>query len=145
MKDYLFPSGTLENTFSVFAVSTSFMDEIMAGKNEYSAVAPGSRSDEEKEEIRTVLDAITRAEELRPLTEAELTESVRTITDIYRDAYGLRTDCAPYAITAMAMKSGFLLRTRSAIEVLNQIYQYGEPGNAETKELAKEDLSEIDE
>ena len=147
MKDYLFPPRTLENTLSVFAFSTSFMDEVIAGKNEYSSVALGSRTDEEKNNIRAVLDAITSAKELRPLTESELTESIITIIEVYQEAYGKLDNYDLSTLVSIAMQSGFLLRTkiRTVIEALDQLYQYHSVSEIKSESLMKEDLSLLEE
>ena len=94
--------------------------------------------------IRNVLDRIVDAEELRPLTEAELSSSLKTIVDIYSKAYG--RDYTEYTdkVIDTAMSSGYLLRTkiRAAIEALDQISQYGDTGDITSQKVCVDSLSD---
>ena len=100
--------------------------------------------EESKRLVKSVLDRIVDAEELRSLTEDELTYSLKTIVEIYSKAYG--KDYSEYAdkVIGTAMSSGYLLRTkiRAAIEALDQISQYGDEGDIFASTVCSDSLSD---
>ncbi len=141
---FLQPSGSV-NMYSLFAFSSSFADEVIAGKNEFSAISLSSRSEDEKIAMAYTLDRITKGEELSPLTDEELSEAIRSIIRLYKRAYSLDKSFDEQQLFEASKKSGFLLRTkiRAVIEALDQIYQYGDMGEIEATKVDSEDLSTI--
>ena len=142
---FLNPVPLLEGVYSVFAFSSSFSDEVIAGKNEYSEVALSTKSEEERRAMTDTLDRITKGTELKSLSMEELNASVESIVDLYRKAYDRNIECDVPSLTAMASRSGFLLRTkiRAAVEALDQIYQYGDIGEVQAVKVNGEDISEM--
>ncbi len=142
---FLNPSASLESVYSVFAFSSSFSDEVVAGKNEYSSIALSGRSEEEIKAMTDTLDRITNGSELAQLSRDELDLSVTSIVDLYRKAYERDIECDTGALLDVASRAGFLLRTkiRAVIEALDQIYQYGNMGDVETTRVQGEDISEV--
>lgn len=69
MAGFLLPDRCPEMTFSIFALSASYVEDVIEGKHEYmnlEEVYP-----EEQEPARTVLDILTKAPQLLPLTREE--------------------------------------------------------------------------
>ncbi len=142
---FLNPVASLEGVYSVFAFSSSFSDEVVAGKNEYSSIALSGRSEEEIKAMTDTLDRITGGSELVTLSKEELNRSITSIVDLYRKAYDRDIECDTDVLLEVASKAGFLLRTkiRAVIEALDQIYQYGNMGDVEANLVQGEDLSEV--
>ncbi len=142
---FLNPIASLESVYSVFAFSSSFSDEVIAGKNEYSSVSLSGRPEEEINSITETLDRITGGSELASLSKEELERSVISIVDLYKRAYERDIDCDISTLVDCASKAGFLLRTkiRAVIEALDQIYQYGNIGSVEATKVQGEDISEV--
>ncbi len=142
---FLNPVSSLESVYSVFAFSSSFTDEVIAGKNEYSSVSLSGRPEEEIKAITETLDRITGGSELASLSKEELETSITSIVDLYKRAYERDIECSIPQLLDVASKSGFLLRTkiRAVIEALDQIYQYGNMGSVEATNVQKEDISEV--
>lgn len=142
---FLNPVASLEGVYSVFAFSSSFSDEVVAGKNEYSSIALSGRSEEEIKAMTDTLDRITGGSELVTLSKEELNRSITSIVDLYRKAYDKDIECDTDVLLEVASKAGFLLRTkiRAVIEALDQIYQYGNMGDVEASLVQGEDLSEV--
>jgi hypothetical protein len=142
---FLDPISSLESVYSVFAFSSSFADEVIAGKNEYSSVALCGRFQEEIEAMTNTLDRITKGSELESLSEEELNKSITSIVELYKRAYDRELPCDVPTLVAVASKAGFLLRTkiRAVIEALDQIYQYGNMGEIEAAKPQCEDISEV--
>lgn len=114
-ENFLLPESCLESTFSLFALSASYAEDVIDGKHEFEnleAVYPDAK---DQEPMRTVLNLLTRATQLLPLTRDEITRS-----------------------------GGYLLRTkiRAAIEFLDQLYQYKQAGKTTIDELGKEIFTE---
>jgi len=115
MAEFLLPVRCPETTFSIFALSASYVEDVIEGKHEY----------ENREEIDEILCKIQefhgKAYGWTPnVSAASLTHSAST------------------------QSGGYLLRTkiRAAIEFLDQLYQYGKSGNTTINELGEETLEE---
>lgn len=142
MADFLLPERCPEATFSVFALSASYTEDVIEGKHEYENLAEIYPT--EQEPAKTVLDLLTRAPQLLPLTREELSEVLEKIQDFHGRAYGWTPNLSPEALMESTQSGGYLLRTkiRSAIEFLDQLYQYGKAGHTTIDELGKESFSE---
>lgn len=94
--------------------------------------------------MRTVLNLITRAEQLAPLTDKEIREVLKKIQVFHGRAYDWNPDVSIDTIMEATQSGGYLLRTklRAAIEFFDQLYQYGEAGNTRIDELGKETFEE---
>ena len=71
---------------------------------------------------------------------------INKIIDFHMKAYGWQINVERSFIITKAEKSGALLRTklRTAIELLDQLYQYGEVRDIHTEELMNESFDEED-
>lgn len=142
MARFLLPEFCPENTFSIFALSTSYVEDVIEGKHEYenlSAVYP-----EEQEPARTVLDILSRAPQLLPLTRLEIQEVLYKIQDFHGKAYEWTPNVSLSSLVESTQAGGYLLRTkiRAAIEFLDQLYQYGKAGQTTVNELGEETFTE---
>ena len=142
MAGFLLPDRCPEMTFSIFALSASYVEDVIEGKHEYmnlDEVYP-----EEQEPARTVLDILTKAPQLLPLTREEINEVLCKIQDFHGKAYGWTPNLSAASLAASTQSGGYLLRTkiRAAIEFLDQLYQYGKAGNTTINELGEETFEE---
>lgn len=144
ISQFLFPPSSFDSVSSIFAFSSSYTEEVIGEKDDYGYLDLMEGDENSKVIIRNVLDRIVDAEELRPLTEVELSSSLKTIVDIYSKAYG--RDYTEYTdnVIDTAMSSGYLLRTkiRAAIEALDQISQYGDTGDITSQKVCVDSLSD---
>lgn len=142
MADFLLPERCPEATFSIFALSASYVEDVIEGKHEYENLA--EVYPEEQEPARTVLDLLTRAPQLLPLTKEEIGEVLCRIQDFHGKAYGWTPNLSAAALAASTQSGGYLLRTkiRAAIEFLDQLYQYGKAGKTTINELGEETFEE---
>ena len=138
MADFLLPERCPESVFSIFALSASYAEDVIEAKHEYEnleAVYP-----EEQEPARTVLNLMSGAPQLLPLTKDEISVVLRKIQDLHGRAYGWHPDLPVSSLAEATQSGGYLLRTkiRAAIEFLDQLYQYGKAGKTTINELGKE-------
>lgn len=142
MAGFLLPDQCPEMTFSIFALSASYVEDVIEGKHEYmnlEEIYP-----EEQEPARSVLDMLTKAPQLLPLTKEEINEVLCKIQDFHGKAYEWTPNLAAASLAASTQSGGYLLRTkiRAAIEFLDQLYQYGKAGNTAVNELGEETFEE---
>ena len=142
MAGFLLPDQCPEMTFSIFALSASYVEDVIEGKHEYmnlEEIYP-----EEQEPARSVLDMLTKAPQLLPLTKEEINEVLCKIQDFHGKAYEWTPNLSAASLAASTQSGGYLLRTkiRAAIEFLDQLYQYGKAGNTTINELGEETFEE---
>ncbi len=139
---FLFPNTGLEATYSFFALSASYVEDVIDGKHEYDNLA--DMEPENPEQIRAVLSALMKAPQLLPLTKDEISEILLKIQRFHGLAYNWRPEVSIEALTEATLSGGYLLRTRirAAIEFLDQLYQYGKMGNTTINEVGKEVFTE---
>ena len=142
MADFLLPDRCPEMTFSIFALSASYAEDVIEGKHEYEnleEVYP-----ESQEPAKTVLDLLAKAPQLLPLTKEEMNEALYKIQDFHGKAYNWNPQLSADSLLGATQSGGYLLRTkiRSAIEFLDQLYQYGRAGSTAINELGEETLTE---
>ena len=142
MAGFLLPDQCQEMTFSIFALSASYVEDVIEGKHEYmnlEEIYP-----EEQEPARSVLDMLTKAPQLLPLTKEEINEVLCKIQDFHGKAYEWTPNLSAASLAASTQSGGYLLRTkiRAAIEFLDQLYQYGKAGNTAVNELGEETFEE---
>ena len=142
MADFLLPDRCPESTFSIFALSASYAEDVIEAKHEYENLA--MIYPEEQEPARTVLDLLVKAPQLLPLTKEEIGEVLCRIQDFHGKAYGWTPNLSVDALAASTQSGGYLLRTkiRAAIEFLDQLYQYGKAGKTTINELGEETFEE---
>ena len=142
MAGFLLPDQCPEMTFSIFALSASYVEDVIEGKHEYmnlEEIYP-----EEQEPARSVLDMLTKAPQLLPLTKEEINEVLCKIQDFHGKAYEWTPNLSAASLAASTQSGGYLLRTkiRAAIEFLDQLYQYGKAGDTAVNELGEETFEE---
>ena len=144
MADFLLPDKCPESTFTMFALSASYVEDVIEGKHEYENLQ--ELSPDEPEPVRTVLDLLTKAPQLLPLTRDEISEVLCKIQDFHGRAYGWTPNLSPASLAEATQSGGYLLRTkiRAAIEFLDQLYQYGKAGKTTVNELGEETFAEED-
>ncbi len=142
MAGFLMPKEGLESTFSIFALSASYAEDVIEAKHEYENLA--AIYPDEPEPAKTVLDLLVRAPQLLPLTRDEIHEILYKIQDFHGKAYGWRPNLSIESLAEATQSGGYLLRTkiRAAIEFLDQLYQYGKAGKTTINELGEETFTE---
>ena len=142
MAKFLLPEACPEYTFSLFALSASYAEDVIEGKHEYENLE--EIYPEEQEPAKTVLNLLLKAPQLLPLTKEEINEVLQKIQDFHGRAYGWTPDLSVSSLTEATQSGGYLLRTkiRAAIEFLDQLYQYGQAGRTTVNELGKEVFTE---
>ena len=142
MAKFLLPEACPEYTFSLFALSASYAEDVIEGKHEYENLE--EIYPEEQEPARTVLNLLLKAPQLLPLTKEEINEVLQKIQDFHGRVYGWTPDLSVSSLTEATQSGGYLLRTkiRAAIEFLDQLYQYGQAGRTTVNELGKEVFTE---
>lgn len=95
--------------------------------------------------VLRMIDRISSATPLKPLKKAEIEETVDLIRTLHGKAYDWDVKVSTKELMTMT-NHGFVLRTRlrSAIEYLDQLYQYGSLGSNEVQKLDTGTLSEDD-
>ncbi len=142
MANFLLPDRCPESTFSIFALSASYAEDVIEAKHEYENLA--LIYPEEQEPARTVLDLLSRAPQLLPLTKEEIHEVLYKIQDFHGRAYEWPPNLSVDSLEEVTQAGGYLLRTkiRAAIEFLDQLYQYGKAGKTTVNELGEEVYTE---
>ena len=142
MANFLLPDRCPEATFSIFALSASYAEDVIEAKHEYENLA--LIYPEKQEPARTVLDLLSRAPQLLPLTRDEIHEILYKIQDFHGRAYEWTPNLSIDSLAEATQSGGYLLRTkiRAAIEFLDQLYQYGKAGKTTINELGEEVYTE---
>lgn len=144
---FLRPSPKLEGVFSLFAFSSSYVEDVIDKKKEEENVQTTYAEDPDALTAATAtVNAILNAPELAPLTKEEILQVLLSIQEFHGRAYGWTPDVSTEAIYAATEAGGYLLRTkiRAAIEFFDQLYQYGEAGRTRITELGRETFEEDD-
>ena len=138
---FLEPSQKLESVFSLFAMSSSYVEEVIDKKHEFANLEEMFSDDQA---ASNVLNMILKAPELVPLTKDEIRQILMQIQDFHGRAYDWHPDVSVDTLYKATEAGGYLLRTkiRAAIEFLDQLYQYGEAGETRINELGAESYME---
>lgn len=147
LQRFLKPSPKLEGVFSLFAFSSSYVEDVIDKRKEMENVQTVYAEDPEALAASTAtINAILNAPELAPLTKEEILQVLLSIQDFHGRAYNWTPDVSADTIYAATEAGGYLLRTkiRAAIEFFDQLYQYGEAGQTRITELGKETFEEDD-
>jgi hypothetical protein len=125
MAEFLFPKNDYESVCTVFAFTSSFAEDVIEGKHEFDNLEAADLGMEDKAAIKKVLQAITEAEQLQPLSKQEIEAVMSTLLDFYCRAYNWYPHLDISAILKRTDHRGYLLRTRirAAVECLDQLYQ----------------------
>jgi hypothetical protein len=136
-----------EGVYSIFAFNASFLPDVIEAKHEYEGIEQNDKLfPEEKERVRHVLDAIAGASQLAPLTREETAEALSKILYYHGKALGWTPQMDPEDFMRTTDPYGYLLRTRirAAIEMLDQLFQYGEISGIKVSEIGDISFEEED-
>ena len=142
MSYFIKPEKNLESTLSIFALSSSYVEDVIEKKNEKTNIE--ELEPELQKTPKEIVDLMINATELRPLTNEEIHFVFEKIVEFYKKAYDWDYDVPLLELENKAKSSAYLLRTRIryAIEYLDQLYQYGVFKEASINDLTtKEDVS----
>ncbi len=142
MAQFLLPELCPEATFSMFALSASYTEDVIESKHEYENLAAIYPT--EPEPARTVLELLVKAPQLLPLTKEEISKILSKIQEFHGRAYNWTPNVSIASLIESTQSGGYLLRTkiRAAIEFLDQLYQYGKAGKTTVNELGEETFTE---
>lgn len=142
MAHFLLPNEEMESVFSMFALSASYIEDVIEGKHDYENLS--ELFPEEPEPVHTVLDILVKAPQLHPLAPTEFREVLNRLKDFHGRAYQWEPQVSVEVLEKITQSGGYLLRTkiRAAIEYLDQLYQYGECRNIVITELTEESYGE---
>ena len=152
MSKFIYPDKNInfKSVYSIFAFNSSFVPDVIESKLEYENSEQNPISPEADEKIKTILDLISTAPQLIPLNKDEILTILEKIQNFHGKAYDWNPDIDISALFIATEKRGYLLRTRirAAVEILDQLYQYGKAGNITVNELGQtnysEDLTSLD-
>ena len=145
IQDFLKPDPRLENTVTLLAFSESYQADVIEKRKEFQGVKDVlGEGTEEGRAAEAVLNAFLTAPELAPLSREEVLQVLRDIEQFHALAYDWQPNVPEEEIYRATEKGGYLLRTklRGAIELLDQLYQYGEVGGIRIGKLDSESLEE---
>lgn len=154
MASFLLPEqySRLESTFSMFAMSASFIEDVIESKHEFDNLNMAYVDRSEREPVEKVLSLIQTAPQLQPLNQAEIRAVLEHVQDFHGRAYGWSANLDIDEVLKATETRGYLLRTRirAAVELLDQLYQYGQAGRIQINALGEpqyleEDLPSLDE
>ncbi len=141
MAAFLFPEkySSLESTFTMFALGSSYQEDVIESKHEYENLATTYVDRAQREPIEKVLNAIIAAPQLQPLNQDEILDVLQQVQDFHGRAYDWQPKIDVREILQASEHRGYLLRTRirAAVEVLDQLYQYGQAGNIQINALGE--------
>ncbi|MFA7642039.1 MAG: BREX system ATP-binding domain-containing protein [Sphaerochaetaceae bacterium] len=150
MAEFLFPNKRFSSMYSLFAISSSYTEDVIEGKHEFESLQEWY-PDESGKPIRLVLEALSNSTQLVPLTKSEIREIVLRLIDFHGRSYAWTPQVDIDDLLQVVDSSGYLLRTkiRSAIEYLDQLYQYGDAGSSSVQSvysgtLDEDDMPELD-
>jgi hypothetical protein len=137
--------GAAERAYCLFAFNSSYVPDVIESKHEYANVEESQLlSPESKQTIMGALSEIASSAQLAPLGKAEILEILEKIRDCHGKAYGWDPKPGAAEILAVTEKHGYLLRTRirTAVELLDQYYQYGAADEISVGELGQASFEE---
>ncbi|MDR2356879.1 MAG: ATP-binding protein [Oscillospiraceae bacterium] len=135
----------IDRAYCLFAFNSSYVPDVIESKHEYAIVEESPLlSQERKKIISGVLSEIASAAQLVPLGKGEILEILEKIRDYHGRAYGWSPKPDAADILAFTEKHGYLLRTRirTAVELLDQYYQYGSADEISVGELGQMEFDE---
>ena len=147
MQAFLQPGDRMEGVFSLFALSSSYEEDVIQKKQEYATAEEFFAEDPVSlKAVKATLNAMSNAPELAKLTRNETLQILSNIQEFHGKAYDWNPQLSPETIFAGTEAGGYLLRTkiRAAIEYFDQMYQYGQIGKTRITELGRESYEEED-
>lgn len=141
MASFLFPQqfSQMHNTFSVFALSASFQEDVIESKHEHENLAAALFEPNAQEAAEKTLHAINSAEQLHSLNKLEIAEVLQKLQEFHGRAYEWQPNFDINDVQKSTDSRGYLLRTRirAAVEYLDQAYQYGQGGDISVENLTQ--------
>jgi len=154
MAPFLFPGkySQLESTFTMFALGASYTEDVIESKHDFENLVETYVDRSDREPIEKVLKQIIDAPQLQPLTQNEIISILKKVEEFHGRAYDWNPEIDMVDFLKSTESKGYLLRTRirAALEYLDQIYQYGHPGeiiakNPDQPNINEEDILSLDE
>jgi hypothetical protein len=120
-----------EASYCMFAFNASYTPDVIEAKHEHVNLEESLLLPEEKSAVDAMLTEIASATQLLPLNREETLDILGKICQYHGQAYGWQPNLNLEELLSAAEKHGYLLRTRirTAVEMLDQLYQYGEAGD----------------
>ncbi len=146
MFGFIYPEKDMgmKSVYSIFAFNSSFIPDVIESKHEYDNLEQNPISPDIDKSIKTILNDISTSPQLVPLNKDEILAIHEKIQNFHGKAYNWKPDIETAKLYSATEKSGYLLRTRirAAVELLDQLYQYGKAGNITVNELGQGDYNE---
>ncbi len=142
LSQFLFPHKRIEGLYALFAISSSYVEDVIEAKREYENLEQLQLATEE--EIKRVLDTIIATKQLNPLSKNEIEQVIQKLIYFHGRAYDWEPNLTVGEIQKEADTTGYLLRTkiRLALECLDQAYQYGSLSKSSLQTLADESFNQ---
>lgn len=154
MASFLFPEqySRLESTFTLFALGASYREDVIESKHDFDNLTTTFVDRAQREPAEKVLNHIITAPQLLPLNQAEILAVLQQVQDFHSRAYDWQPNLDGREIFKASENRGYLLRTRirAAVELLDQLYQYGQVGDIRINSVGEpqyqeEELPSLDE
>lgn len=146
MSRFLLPNENqrIKAIYSVFALTASFAEDVIESKNEFDNIQTVPVPQEHSDGAKKILELITATPQLMPLSKEEIFTVLQNVQEFHAKAYGWNPNEDIQEIFRATDKKGHLLRTRirAAVELLDQLYQYGQVSEIQINELASEEYKE---
>lgn len=151
MASFLFPSESRQATYSIFAMTASYIEDVIESKHEFENLKEALLEPKDHEAVEKTLRSIVSAKQLQPLSKEEILMVMEKLMDFYKKAYDWHPDIDMREILKSTDNRGYLLRTRirACVECLDQLYQYNEVSDIRINELGQasyeEDIPSLEE
>ncbi len=125
MAKFINPPPSLINTFTMFAFTDSYVDEVIDAKHDIRNL--NELFPDNQEPMLSMIHEISNANRLRSLTQDEIRQVVCHIREYHARAYSWTPASTDDELMHVADSASHALRTRlrSVIEYLDQEFQYG--------------------
>lgn len=140
---FLFPHKRMEGLYSLFAISSSYVEDVIEAKREFENLEQ-LQLETIEEDVKRVLNTIIATKQLNPLSKNEIEQIIQKLIYFHGRAYNWEPNLTVTEIQKEADTSGYLLRTkiRLALECLDQDYQYGSLGKSSLQTLTDESFTQ---
>lgn len=154
MASFLFPErySRLESTFTMFALGASYQEDVIESKHDFENLTTAYVDRAQREPIEKVINHIISVPQLQPLNQDEILAVLEQVQVFHGQAYDWQPNLDVREVLKASENRGYLLRTRirAAVELLDQLYQYGQAGATRINDLGEpqyqeEELPSLDE
>ena len=154
MASFLFPErySRLESTFTMFAMGASYQEDVIESKHDFENLTTAYVDRAQREPIEKVINHIISVPQLQPLNQDEILAVLEQVQVFHGQAYDWQPNLDVREVLKASENRGYLLRTRirAAVELLDQLYQYGQAGATRINDLGEpqyqeEELPSLDE